>query len=191
MSPELLHPQEFGFEQSRPTKRSDCYALGMVVLEVLSDEAPFARDNSFIVMRKVMEGERPERPERAWFSDNLWRTLEKCWSPQPKDRPAVEAVLECLDQVSKTWQPLPPIVDDVETDSDESVFATSHRMFVHFVPNSLLTTRKDASEFTPDPSMSNTPVGISTPYDEIEPELEVEPTVVSPPRVRFLVTPST
>jgi serine/threonine protein kinase len=73
MSPELLHPEEFGFEQSRPTKKSDCYALGMVILEVLSEAPPFARDKDFIVMRKVIEGERPERPEGARFTDNLWK----------------------------------------------------------------------------------------------------------------------
>ena len=34
MSPELLNPEEFGIEDSRPTIQSDCYALGMTVYEV-------------------------------------------------------------------------------------------------------------------------------------------------------------
>ena len=37
MSPELLDPERFGIPQSegnRPTKQSDCYALGMVIYEV-------------------------------------------------------------------------------------------------------------------------------------------------------------
>ena len=55
MSPELLNPDLFGFEDSRPTKESDCYALGMVVLEVLSGRAPFAPDKDFIVMRKSQQ----------------------------------------------------------------------------------------------------------------------------------------
>ena len=37
MSPELLYPEEFGCSDKRPTKQSDCYALGMVVYEVLTD----------------------------------------------------------------------------------------------------------------------------------------------------------
>jgi serine/threonine protein kinase len=120
MSPELLHPEQFGFKQSQPTKKSDCYALGMVILEVLSEEPPFARDKDFIVMRKVIEGERPERPEGAGFTDGLWRMLEQCWLPSPKNRPTVEAVLESLGQVSD-WQPPTPSAEDVETDGDESV----------------------------------------------------------------------
>ena len=37
MSPELLHPERFGMPESegnRPTRQSDCYALGMVIYEV-------------------------------------------------------------------------------------------------------------------------------------------------------------
>jgi hypothetical protein len=37
MSPELLDPEMFGIPQSegdRPTRQSDCYALGMVIYEV-------------------------------------------------------------------------------------------------------------------------------------------------------------
>jgi len=34
MSPELLDPDQYGLPDSRPTKQSDCYALGMVVYEV-------------------------------------------------------------------------------------------------------------------------------------------------------------
>ena len=96
MSPELLDPEHFGFKDGRPTKGSDCYALGMVIYEVLSGQVPFARDKNWIVVPKVIQGERPERPEGAWFTDDLWKTLQQCWSPSPQDRPTVEAVLDCL-----------------------------------------------------------------------------------------------
>jgi len=108
MSPEILDPDLFGFKDSRPTKESDCYALGMVVLEVLSGRPPFTPDKDFIVMRKVIDGERPVRPEGlegAWFTDDLWRMLELCWTAQPDSRPSIEAVLECLERVSGTWKP--------------------------------------------------------------------------------------
>ena len=39
MSPELLYPEKFGGSDGRPTKQSDCYALGMVVYEVLTGVA--------------------------------------------------------------------------------------------------------------------------------------------------------
>ena len=104
MSPELLDPDLLGLKDSRPTKESDCYALGMVVLEVLSGQPPFASYKDFIVMRKVIDGERPARPEgpeRAWFTDRLWGLLEACWERTPGHRPTAEVALHCLMQVSR------------------------------------------------------------------------------------------
>ena len=144
MSPELLDPDRFGRESGRPTKESDCYALGMVILEVLTGEPPFSNCNGMVVMRKVVEGEHPERPrgrEGVWFTDDLWEVLERYWSPQPERRPAVDTVLQCLEQGSTAWQPLPPDSDDyARSDSDDqSDFTLSHdpsvdpSMFLHLV----------------------------------------------------------
>jgi hypothetical protein len=46
MSPELLYPEMFGVPRSqdnKPTRQSDCYALGMVIYEVR------VRMNRFVV----------------------------------------------------------------------------------------------------------------------------------------------
>ena len=112
MSPEILHPEHFGFEKGRATKASDCYALGMVTLEVLTGQPPFANDTEWVAMQKVLNYEHPRRPEGLWFTDSLWEMLKQCWATQPKDRPSVEAMLECFVQASKTWQPDTLLVDN-------------------------------------------------------------------------------
>ena len=124
MSPERLNPVQFGAADSRPTKDSDCYALGMVILEVLSGDVPFTRDcNEFMVMKKVLEGERPGRPqgiEGEWFTDDLWEMLQACWSPRRKDRPTVEAVFDSLTEVSTALRPALPSEDgNFQVDSDD------------------------------------------------------------------------
>jgi len=123
MSPELLDPDRLGFKDSRPTQESDCYALGMVILEVLSGQAPFAQLKDFVVMRKVTEGERPGRPEGAegtQFTDDLWQMLNQCWETQPGSRPSIQDILECLERVSGTWTPPSPHVDEgAETDESD------------------------------------------------------------------------
>ena len=146
MSPELLDPERFGCENGRPTKGSDCYALGMVILEVLTGKPPFSNYNSLIVTSKIVEGERPGRPqggEAVWFTDDLWEMLEQCWSSQPERRPAVDTVLRWLEQGSTAWQPLPPDSDDyARSDSDDQSDSTlSHdpsvdpSIFLHLVPS--------------------------------------------------------
>lgn len=73
-------------------------------------------------MRKVLEGGRlriPERADGAWFTDDLWSTLNLCWKIRPENRPSIEAVLERLEQLSRTWNPPSPQTDeDAEKDDD-------------------------------------------------------------------------
>jgi len=135
MSPELLDPDRFGLRDGRPTKRSDCYALGMVILEVLSGKPPFPSYNGMAVMRKIVEGEHPGRPEGeegVWFTADLWRTLEQCWSLQPERRPAIDDILRCLRQGSTAWQPLlPDSGDRAQPDGDDqSDFTLSHDQII-------------------------------------------------------------
>ena len=99
MSPELLDPQKYGFSKIRPTKESDCYALGMEAYEILSGSTPFGPYNPLAILRKVLEGERPKRPEGdsgELLTDNIWDAVERCWKDQPKERASARDVLRCL-----------------------------------------------------------------------------------------------
>ena len=126
MSPELLDPDSFGLKKSRPTKESDCYALGMVIYEVLSGQTPFAPLVTPLVIRKVLQGERPGRPKGEGgkrFADGIWEVLERCWKDQPKERISAKAVLLYLEGT-----PPPPSSDAdliAESDTDEQSDATS------------------------------------------------------------------
>jgi len=110
MSPELFD-SEAG--DQRPTKSSDCYALGMVIYEVLSGHVPFYQYKNWAISSKVSKGDRPERPqgvEGTWFTDDVWSALECCWTPQPENRPSIEDVLQCLEKVSRSWIPPPQLL---------------------------------------------------------------------------------
>jgi len=137
MSPELLALDHSRLKNNRPTKQSDCYAFGMVIYEVLSGRAPFSPFNHYIVIRKVVDGERPERPkgvEGVWFTDDLWRMLSQSWAPQPESRPSVAAVLECLERVSRGPDSPSLQLDGMDGDGSDPASASSNpRCFSTFL----------------------------------------------------------
>jgi len=122
MSPELFAPEMFGLRENRPTKESDCYALGMVIYEVLSGHAPWFGYKDFLVMRVVLDGERPERPQGAWFTDGIWEMLELCWKPQPSERISAETVLLCLEGTPSPPRPVASYHLNVIAARDSSTF---------------------------------------------------------------------
>ena len=100
MSPELLDPEQFGLTKSHPTTQSDCYALGMVIYEVLSGRTPFSTDRSFVIPSKILRGERPERPQGEagkLFTDRVWGTVEHCWKAEPSERMTAKNALRGLE----------------------------------------------------------------------------------------------
>ncbi|KAF9644747.1 kinase-like protein, partial [Thelephora ganbajun] len=130
MSPELLDPESFGLKERHPTKESDCYALGMVIYEVLSGQAPFATYSSFAIVAKVLRDERPERPQGergGLFTDGIWEVVVHCWRREPSDRASARDVLLHLGGTLPPLRPSSPnIYGDPETDSDDqSDFALS------------------------------------------------------------------
>jgi hypothetical protein len=176
MSPELFYPENFGLKDSRRTKRSDCYALGMVIYEVLSGQVPFHRCEAYAVVAKVGGGERPGRPrgtEGEYFADGIWRILERCWTPNPDDRPRIEDILRCLEEASGFWTPLsqtvanPPIADspaqnssnpDTEESTEESEASSQSK------PSHTLPPKGDAGNKIP---TSTLPDPFTVPHNEV------------------------
>ena len=109
-APELLDPEKFALKESRPTDASDCYALGMVIYEVLSGQKPFASWEGPVVIQQVLDGKRPGRPrgdEGKLFTDGIWKVLELCWKHRPSDRISAKTVLLVLEEDSFSSWPSP------------------------------------------------------------------------------------
>ena len=117
MGPELLMPQQFGFDKCRLTEASDCYALGMVIYETISGKVPFHECMEMVVFARVMLGEHPSRC--VAFPEDVWKTMELCWTFQPHDRPGIADILQRLRAVSNSSKsPSPRRDDEMDVDSD-------------------------------------------------------------------------
>ncbi|KAF8169206.1 kinase-like domain-containing protein, partial [Mycena galopus ATCC 62051] len=92
MAPELLAPEHFGLDFAR-TPATDVYAFGCVCVELYTGRPPFSRLPQTIVLLKVLDGERPERPfGPPAMSDTLWRHVTNCWAESPTTRPSIQLV---------------------------------------------------------------------------------------------------
>jgi len=143
MSPELLAPGLFNPNHGRSTIESDCYAMGMVIYEVLTGRVPFPLVSNHVVSGIVIQGDRPQRPGEptgAWFTDGLWNMLGLCWATEPQRRPGIGGVRECLERIASTWKPLRlQVNENVEKDEGDSDPAAD---FMTIAPT-LITTLKE------------------------------------------------
>ena len=126
MSPELLDPTSFGLDGIHPTKESDCYALGMVIYEVLGGRVSSKKNPGFAALAGVLRGERPKRPQGPAgerFTDEIWDVVGRCWRQKPGDRATAEDVHLCLGGTPLPSRPPSPGMDhcsvDTGSDSDE------------------------------------------------------------------------
>jgi len=143
MAPELLNPSHFG-SNGRPTRESDCYALGMVIYEVgwlcslrpppihpsqvLTGLRPFHHLYTYEPVVAILNGQRPEKPigaESLGLSCDLWGLVQLCWSESSSTRPTAQQLFDHLSSASLTWAP-PPVYPTSgidasgTTDSDSS-----------------------------------------------------------------------
>jgi len=99
LAPELIDPESFGVESTRPTYASDVYSFACTVIELYTSEAPFARSSEVAVLGLVLGGKRPERPcfhGGEQMMDELWFVLRSCWAHLSTDRPNAEDIFQEL-----------------------------------------------------------------------------------------------
>ncbi|KDQ58880.1 hypothetical protein JAAARDRAFT_175539 [Jaapia argillacea MUCL 33604] len=100
--PRWLAPElQSGTIERGPNMASDVHSYGRVCLELWTGQKPFHDIvNEVTVIRKVARGERPDRPSSTDehtgqpMPDELWNLIEKCWSPEPRDRPTMGEVIQ-------------------------------------------------------------------------------------------------
>ncbi|KAL5522142.1 hypothetical protein ACEPAF_1999 [Sanghuangporus sanghuang] len=98
-APELLNPDRFGRDSTRPTSKSDVYAFSCVCFEIFSGTVPFADLNDGAVVTEVaVDDNRPGWPEQhRGLTVNVWELMQRCWKTQPVDRPDMPVVVLTLE----------------------------------------------------------------------------------------------
>ena len=154
MSPELLDLERFDSD-GRPTRESDCYALGMVIYEVgwshssqrpfthayqvLTGLPPFHHLLGYAPVPVIVRGKRPEKPldaESLGFSHTLWELVQSCWDESSSVRPTAQRLFDHLSAASPDWVP-PPVYPTNGASSPDSTDSDSSALFRTSQENSI------------------------------------------------------
>ena len=120
---------EIHLSGDRSSQEADVFTFGMVVVEVsccitlslVSDveryvffltpskvftgKYPFSEFSSTFAAAKIMDGERPGRPQEPSLTDVMWDMTCSCWCQGPSERPAMTKVVGIL----REW-PVSPLL---------------------------------------------------------------------------------
>ncbi|KAG9009180.1 hypothetical protein FRB93_005676 [Tulasnella sp. JGI-2019a] len=97
VAPEIM--AEDGHKDSKTTK-SDVYAVGGLILNVLSGQLPFHHLGPLRIMQLASQGEIPPQNKHPEIDPNatIWDLMERCWKLKPKDRPDMHQVCRELEE---------------------------------------------------------------------------------------------
>jgi len=91
-------PEVFEVEQNREkyTKSADVYSFSMVCFEVLNGDVPFKDKPLVTLLENIRDGVRPQLPDVDYCPDYLSALIEKCWAPNPVERPRFPTIWQLL-----------------------------------------------------------------------------------------------
>ena len=75
-------------------------------MQVFTHEVPFPQVSRYLLLGRVVDGERPSRPpnrEILGLSDDIWLLMRNCWDGDPTARPHVAKVLSSFEAASCCW----------------------------------------------------------------------------------------
>jgi serine/threonine protein kinase len=96
-TPDYMAPEQV--EGKRGDPRTDIYALGTILFELLSGQTPFSGDNQLAVMAAHLRGSAPRLDQvQPGVSPQLAAIAAKCLQRNPADRyPSMTVLIEALD----------------------------------------------------------------------------------------------
>ncbi|KAF8841067.1 hypothetical protein BDN67DRAFT_967702 [Paxillus ammoniavirescens] len=94
-APELFTLPDKDEDYPRPTKMSDVYSFGCLMLQVLTGKIPYCgtKRSEQVVYLKYL-GREPIDAQTPEVAGHYLAFMRKCWSPVPENRPTIETVVD-------------------------------------------------------------------------------------------------
>ncbi|OAX34500.1 WD40 repeat-like protein [Rhizopogon vinicolor AM-OR11-026] len=80
----------------RPSKYSDIYSFGGIMLQVLSSKIPYYYLGEAALIQRIVNGVKPLRARYPSVSNKYWRFILMCWANAVESRPLIEEVVQWI-----------------------------------------------------------------------------------------------
>jgi len=105
MAKELHWNSDMTTFNPRHTVKTDIWAFGMVICELLTGKVPYASVHKYLVPSFISSGKLPQMPDFRDSADQitllaLWSIARKCWHDEPLERPSAADILQDVEAVS-------------------------------------------------------------------------------------------
>jgi serine/threonine protein kinase len=120
-TPDYMAPEQI--EGQRGDQRTDVYALGTIMYELLTGKMPFTGDNNMVVMAQHLNGTAPRVDKvNSSISPQLAAIVATCLARNPNDRyPDMTALIEALDHPETVDLAILEKVNTASTGSSKSL----------------------------------------------------------------------
>jgi len=84
------------------SRASDVYAFGITMYEVISRASAFQGIHDHAIIKQVLDGKRPLRPDSLAsypICDDVWELIQRCWAQDPNGRCKMSDVLSALTEI--------------------------------------------------------------------------------------------
>ena len=96
LAPEIISPPSGTHPIVFESKPADIFSFAMLAVEIFTGNEPFQGQGDPKAVYRILKKDRPEfpqNPEEVGLTMEMRNLLQRCWDPEPTERPTIDDVV--------------------------------------------------------------------------------------------------